>query len=187
MSALQAVAAPAPNDASELDREALAGLCHFDTGITKTIRRHGQEHRFRAAACTGALYHVDLYPVCGDLRDIDAGVYHYDPRTDSLELLRDGDYRGALVEASREPAVERAPVTFVTTSTWWRNARKYEARTYRHAFWDSGTVTSTTPTPANSSCYTPANTGRRPDGRRSVSSSERTPRFASISRPTSRT
>src|SRR5262249_4172641 len=28
----------------------------------------------------------------------------------------------------------------ILTSTWWRNAWKYEARAYRHAFWDSGTI-----------------------------------------------
>jgi nitroreductase len=32
------------------------------------------------------------------------------------------------------------PVTIVYTSTFWRNAWKYESRAYRHAFWDSGTI-----------------------------------------------
>lgn len=31
-------------------------------------------------------------------------------------------------------------MTFVATSQWWRNAWKYRDRTYRHAFWDSGTI-----------------------------------------------
>ena len=31
-----------------------------------------------------------------------------------------------------------APVVLVLTSTWWRNAWKYQARAYRHAWWDSG-------------------------------------------------
>jgi SagB-type dehydrogenase family enzyme len=140
LSALRAVATQTPDDAGDLDREALAGVCYDAAGVTKTVRMHGRDHNFRAAACTGALYHVDLYPVCGDIGDLEAGVYHYDPRTDALEQLRAGDYRAVLADASRDPAVERAPVTFVATSTWWRNAWKYDARTYRHAFWDSGTV-----------------------------------------------
>lgn len=143
MPALQAVStrdAWSADDSTSLDRETLAGVCYHAAGITKTIRRHGREHHFRAAACTGALYHIDLYLVCSGLIDLDAGVYHYDPRNDSLDVLREGDYRGVLADASREPAVTRAPVTFVATSTWWRNAWKYRTRTYRHAFWDSGTV-----------------------------------------------
>lgn len=140
--ALSAIAQPGPNGerGRAPDLEALAGLCYYSAGITKRIRRGDREIPFRAAAATGALYHVDLYLVVGPLDGLDAGVYHFDPRSFSLDVLRKGDYRGVLGEASRSEAVERAPVTVVTTSTWWRNAWKYEERTFRHAFWDSGTV-----------------------------------------------
>lgn len=123
------------------DLDALTLLCYYSAGITRKIDRGGRELRFRAAACTGALYHVDLYVVARDLPELDAGVYHFDPRTLSLDVLREGDYRGVLAEATgHDERVTEAPVTFVATSTWWRNAWKYRERTYRHAFWDSGTV-----------------------------------------------
>ena len=125
---------------TEIDRETLGELCHCAAGVTKEIDRRGRTLEFRGASCTGALYHIDLYPVCGDLDDLEAGVYHYDPRTESLDALRRGDYRGVLAAASGDDRVADAPVTFVTTSTWWRNAWKYGDRTFRHAFWDSGTV-----------------------------------------------
>ncbi|WP_101295554.1 SagB/ThcOx family dehydrogenase [Halegenticoccus soli] len=126
---------------AEITRETVAALCHYATGNTKVLRRGDREIPFRAAACTGALYHVDLYVVCGDLADLDAGVYHFDPRDRSLDVLREGDFRDALAAATGgEDAVRAAPLSFVATSTWWRNAWKYRERTYRHAFWDSGTV-----------------------------------------------
>jgi SagB-type dehydrogenase family enzyme len=116
-------------------------LCHYATGITKELQRQGRTMRFRAASCTGKLYHVDLYAVVGDDHEFGAGVYHYDPDSDAFDVLREGDYRGVLAEASGgQSGVAEAPVTFVATSEWWRNAWKYRARTYRHAFWDSGTV-----------------------------------------------
>jgi hypothetical protein len=31
-------------------------------------------------------------------------------------------------------------VILVSTSTFWRNAWKYRARAYRHAWWDDGTL-----------------------------------------------
>ncbi|UTF52245.1 SagB/ThcOx family dehydrogenase [Natronosalvus rutilus] len=123
-----------------VDLDALTALSYFSTGITKQLTRQGRELLFRAAACTGALYHVDLYAVCGDLADLKAGVYHVEPQSLSLDVLREGDYRGVLAAASDHDGVATAPVTFVATSTWWRNAWKYRDRTYRHAFWDSGTV-----------------------------------------------
>ena len=49
--------------------------------------------------------------------------------------------RGALVAATGGlDVVASAPLVFVLTSTFWRNAWKYQARAYRHAFWDSGAV-----------------------------------------------
>jgi SagB-type dehydrogenase family enzyme len=39
-----------------------------------------------------------------------------------------------------ESAVAHAPATIICTGTYWRNAWKYQARTYRHFGWDSGTL-----------------------------------------------
>ncbi|WP_248909568.1 SagB/ThcOx family dehydrogenase [Halocatena marina] len=125
---------PSKTRAHPLDRAVLTQLCYLSSGITKTIQRGKREIPFRAAACTGALYHINLYVICGSLPTLASGVYHFDPRTLSLDVLRRGDFRGALSEAGS------APLTIVATSTWWRNAWKYRARAYRHAFWDSGTV-----------------------------------------------
>lgn len=115
----------------------LCQLLHFSAGITKLIRGVA----FRAAACTGALYHIELYVVCRDLMDLEAGVYHFDPMHSNLVRLRSGDFRRHLVEATAwDEAVQHAPVTVVFTDVFWRNAIKYQARAYRHSFWDSGTM-----------------------------------------------
>src|SRR3979409_1505331 len=37
-------------------------------------------------------------------------------------------------------AVAYAPATIICTGTYWRNAWKYQARTYRHFGWDNGTL-----------------------------------------------
>src|SRR3989475_9747780 len=39
-----------------------------------------------------------------------------------------------------DPAVAPAPATIICTGTYWRNAWKYQARTYRHFGWDNGTL-----------------------------------------------
>ena len=119
----------------------LASLLYFSAGITKTKQYPGGEILFRAAACTGALYHIELYLVCGPLADLEAGVYHFGPGDFALRRLRRGDHRGTLVQATGgEPSVAAAPLTLICTSTYWRNAWKYRSRTYRHCFWDTGTI-----------------------------------------------
>ena len=141
--ALTAVAATAihPTAPPPPTLSLLASLLYFAAGITKRRTYPGGEILFRAAACTGALYHIELYLVCGDLPDLEAGVYHFGPGDFALRQLRRGDYRGALARATGgEPSVAMAPVTVICTGTYWRNAWKYRARTYRHCFWDTGTL-----------------------------------------------
>jgi SagB-type dehydrogenase family enzyme len=129
--------ASTPRGAGLVDRELLGHLCFFSNGVTKLLR--GMP--FRAAACTGALYHIEIYIVCGDLPGLEAGVYQYAAHDHSLRQIRRGDFRRTLVEASgEERCVAAAPAILVCTSTFWRNAWKYRARAYRHCFWDCGTM-----------------------------------------------
>jgi SagB-type dehydrogenase family enzyme len=142
VAALSAIAEhiPAQVDAAP-DLEAIAQLLYLSAGITRKRKYLGGELYFRAAACTGALYEVELYLVCGDLAGLQAGVYHFGPAEFGLRRLREGDYRGVLVEATGgEAAIAHAPLTIVCTCTYWRNAWKYQARTYRHFGWDNGTL-----------------------------------------------
>src|SRR6266704_1184234 len=119
----------------------LTRLLYFSAGITKQRAYPGGEIYFRAAACTGALYEIELYVVTGDLPGLDAGVYHFNPADVSLRLLRKSNFRGNLAQATAmEPAVAHAPATIICTGTYWRNAWKYQARTYRHFGWDNGTL-----------------------------------------------
>ena len=124
-----------------LGRTALARLLYFSAGVLRRKTYAGGEIYFRAAACTGALYHIDLYLISGPLGDLEAGVYHFGPHDFALRRLRGGDHRAAVVAATaEEPAIATAPVIVACTSTFWRNAWKYQARTYRHCFWDDGTL-----------------------------------------------
>jgi SagB-type dehydrogenase family enzyme len=127
------------------DLEMISRILHLSAGVTKTLRYPWGEMPFRAAACTGALYHIELYLVCGDLPELGAGIYHFDPSKSVLDILRKGDYRRPLADATGgQSAVVNAPAVLVYTDVRWRNAVKYQAREYRHAFWDSGTIIANT-------------------------------------------
>src|SRR5260370_39133594 len=128
VAALSAIAESIPEqtDASP-DLEAVAQLLYLSAGITRKRSYPGGELYFRAAACTGALYEVQLYLVCGDLAKLEAGVSPFAPAEFGLRRLRAGDYRRVLVEATRgEPAVAHAPLTIICPCTYWRNASHYQ-------------------------------------------------------------
>ncbi len=143
MPALTAIGGAVAADKESVARtsQTLAEILFLSAGVTKRRSYPGGEILFRAAACTGALYHIDLYLACGALDDLEAGVYHFSPHDFALRRLRQGDHRAVLARASgNEPSVVTAPAILVCASTYWRNAWKYQARAYRHCYWDNGTI-----------------------------------------------
>ena len=165
--ALSAIAAPAPSYDQDAipDLETLAQLLFFSAGVVRSKKYPQGETFFRAAACTGALYEIELYFVCTDLAAkaqpaknqaakrsanqasaeppvaLAAGVYHFGVAEFGLRQLRAGDFRQILVDATgADPAVAHAPVIIICTGTYWRNAWKYHSRAYRHFGWDNGTI-----------------------------------------------
>ncbi len=121
--------------------EQLAQILFLSAGITKAKKYPGGEIFFRAAACTGALYEIESYIVCSDLPNLPAGLYHFGVAEFGLRQLRAGDYRRTLAQfAGNEASILRSPVTIICSGTYWRNAWKYQARTYRHFGWDNGTI-----------------------------------------------
>ncbi|MFZ1075973.1 MAG: SagB/ThcOx family dehydrogenase [Nitrosotalea sp.] len=126
------------------DINVLSRMLFFSGGITKTLKFPSLgKIEFRAASCTGALYHIEIYIVCANISGLEAGVYHFNPQNLSLTVLRKGDYRKILANATaNEPFTSSAPIMLVFTDMFSRNAVKYQAREYRHAFWDCGTILS---------------------------------------------
>lgn len=123
------------------DLRTLGRILYFCSGITKRKMYPGREILFRAASCTGAQYHIDLYIICGETGALGAGIYQLGVHDFALRRLRQGDFRSLVARATGyEASVAAAPVIIAFASTYWRNAWKYQARTYRHCFWDTGTI-----------------------------------------------
>jgi SagB-type dehydrogenase family enzyme len=137
---LSALAAPAPAAAS-LGLSQLTAVLYYAAGVTKKkTYPGGGEVLFRAAASTGALYQTEVYVAVGEVLGLEAGLYHFCPGDFALRRLRAGDVRAALAAAAADDALARRPATIVLTAIYWRNTWKYQARAYRHLFWDSGTM-----------------------------------------------
>jgi SagB-type dehydrogenase family enzyme len=127
---------------SELDIRKLAEILFFSAGITREMKYIYGSYYMRAAPATGALYPIELYIVCHGIPGLNAGVYHFCPGDFTLTELRSGDYRAELAAAAGDNKnIISSPLTIIFTSVAWRNAWKYEARSYRHWFWDSGVIT----------------------------------------------
>ena len=67
--------------------EAVAQLLYLSAGITRQRKYSGGEIYFRAAACTGALYEVELYLVCGDLAGL-RGDTKFEDRDGAIDEVK---------------------------------------------------------------------------------------------------
>lgn len=125
-----------------VDLSSLAEILFFSAGITREMKFSYGKYYMRAASATGALYPIELYVVCDDiLPDLAAGVYHFSPAEFSLTEIRRGRYRKYLSTATaNNQDIANSSIAIIFTSIAWRNAWKYQARSYRHWFWDSGVI-----------------------------------------------
>jgi SagB-type dehydrogenase family enzyme len=130
-----------PTITSILDIKKLAEILFFSAGITREMKYPFGNYYMRAASATGALYPIELYVVCKDIPGLRSGIYHFCPGDFMLTELRMGDYRAELASAAGDSGnIMASPVTIVLTSFAWRNAWKYQSRSYRHWFWDAGVI-----------------------------------------------
>src|SRR5215216_2010993 len=128
---------------SKFDMANLAEILFFSAGITREMKYPYGNYYMRAASATGALYPIELYVVCGDVSpNLVAGVYYFSPPDFSLTQIRKGRYKGYLAAAAtaNNQDIANSAITIIFTSFAWRNAWKYQARSYRHWFWDSGVI-----------------------------------------------
>jgi SagB-type dehydrogenase family enzyme len=122
--------------------ENLAEILFFSAGITRELKYPDGKYYMRAASATGALYPIELYVICDDiLPDLVAGVYYFSPPDFSLTQIRKGRFKRYLAAATaNNQDITNSAITIIFTSFAWRNAWKYQARSYRHWFWDSGVI-----------------------------------------------
>jgi SagB-type dehydrogenase family enzyme len=128
-----------PKTGGEVNLQNLTEILYFSAGLTRKMRFRDETFYMRAASATGGLYPIELYVVSNGVQGLQSGVYHFDPLSFTLSRIRDRDFSPELA-ASTSEATASSPVTIVFTSFAWRNAWKYEARSYRHWFWDAGVV-----------------------------------------------
>ncbi|MCX7702645.1 MAG: SagB/ThcOx family dehydrogenase [Planctomycetota bacterium] len=92
----------------KLKLEELGQLLWAAQGITD------EKSGLRAAPSACAVYPLTLYVIVGAVEKLEAGVYEYLPKEHSLKLVKKGDLREKLYEATgKQEWSLKAPVTFV--------------------------------------------------------------------------
>jgi len=118
----------------EITLAELSQLLFSAQGITN------KEKGFRAAPSAGALYPIELYIVASRVENLRNGIYHYNVKEHSLELLKEGDFREELYNASHQQPVKDAAVVFIFTAVFERTKAKYGERGGRYIYIEAGHI-----------------------------------------------
>jgi SagB-type dehydrogenase family enzyme len=122
---------------SILSKKDLSQLLWATQGITK----REMDFEFRACPSAGALYPVETYLILNNVEDFNAGIYHYNIRSHSLEQLQKGDFRLKIAQAALDQDMAYAAnAVFVWTALFERAKWKYEQRAYRYVYLDAGHI-----------------------------------------------
>ena len=121
-----------------LTLQALADVLGHAVGETD---RRDPAWPFRAFPSSGALYPTETYVAAHLVEGLPAGIYHYQPRTHALVLVRPGDPSTALMRAALDQEmVASAGATLVLASYFDRAGWKYKYRAYRYALIEAGHI-----------------------------------------------
>jgi SagB-type dehydrogenase family enzyme len=120
-----------------LSKGHLSYLLWASTGI----QRQEDGYAFRTAPSAGALYPIETYVIVNNVRDLQAGLYHYSIQAHRLEALASRDLGHEIAEAALgQTMCEAAPAVFIWSAVFERCKWKYGQRAYRYIYLDAGHI-----------------------------------------------
>src|SRR5579872_1973890 len=103
-------------------------------GVTGVLEWNGRELKLRAYPSGGGLYAVEIYPVVFAVEGLEAGIYHYRPTENVLEIVRTGIDRTSFVNVAvpiQRDMIQGVAAIICLTGAFNRFERKYGEGGYR--------------------------------------------------------
>ena len=120
-----------------ISKEQLSYLLWASTGI----QRIEDGYEYRTAPSAGALYPIETYLIVNDVRELEAGVYHYSIKAHQLEQLKQGEFRQEIAAAALGQGMcATAAAVFVWSAVFARCKWKYSQRGYRYIYLEAGHI-----------------------------------------------
>lgn len=120
-----------------LTTKELSTLLYFSSGVRSIVKNDWNTSR-RFYPSGGARFPLEAYVILYNNTELEKGVYHYNVRHHSLEILKKGDYLNELKKGLDPPWLKDANMAILTTAVFGRNQIKYGDRGYRLILAESG-------------------------------------------------
>lgn len=121
---------------NSLSIEQLSQILWASQGLT-------DPERYRAVPSAGATYPLEIFIIIGEgaIGNMEAGIYHYDVSSHSLNLHREGDFRTDLAQAALSQGFIRvAPIDVIVCALYPRTSYRYGKRGERYVHMEVGHV-----------------------------------------------
>ena len=93
----------------------------------------------RSAPSAGATFPLEVYLAVSNVKDLNAGLYKYDPFNNTLKLLAEGDKRFDIANAAlKQGSIEKSAAMVILTAVYERTSVRYGNRTERYVNMDIG-------------------------------------------------
>ncbi|WP_375105163.1 SagB/ThcOx family dehydrogenase [Paenibacillus sp. RS8] len=112
-------------------------LLHFSYGVS----RFQDNYNYRFIASAGGIYPIEIYLVAFNVRGIEKGIYIYDEISNSIKLVKVGDFRRQFhesVSGMNKYYVDNCAFIIVSTINISSTCEKYDNRGYRFINIDVG-------------------------------------------------
>ncbi len=120
-----------------ISKKELNSLLFLSCGITSSDKNLDNSRRPYPSA--GARYPLEVYPLILNCKGIKKGLYHYNVKENSLELLLVEDLSKWLIRITGgENWIKNSTVVFIITGVLDRTRIKYGDRGYRYALIEAG-------------------------------------------------
>ena len=116
----------------------ISQILHFSSGINNMNDKRILDKSKRMYPSAGARYPLEIYPVVLNSKDIPPGLYHYNVKWDTLELLLKKNLKAEIKEITGQKWVARSGIVVIISAVFARTTIKYRERGWRYIFFEAG-------------------------------------------------
>lgn len=124
----------------ELTLKEISKILYFSAGIRNFKEAKSDfDKSKRMYPSGGARYPLEIYPVIFKGKEILPGIYHYNVKWNTLELLLKGDFKKKFSsEITNQSWIKKAGMLIIITAVFSRTIVKYKERGWRYIFFEAG-------------------------------------------------
>jgi len=124
-----------------LSKQQISDILYYSAGIINLKKVNNWSETRRGYPSAGGRFPIEIYTAIFNVKGINKGIYHYNVKNHSLELMLSGDYRNKLYNCIFQDMVKTCSTLIILSAVFDRTRVKYGDRAYRYIFLDAGHLT----------------------------------------------